>query len=72
MVYSYTTVDGGNGYGKYSHLSLFTFEGLSDAFEMQASPGFMLFYSLSKTLIACRTMHEAQFWLSGDIVKQCL
>ena len=48
MVYSNTVVYGGNEYGEFGHLSIFTFEAL-DAFEVQFSG--LHFYTLSKTLL---------------------
>ena len=63
---------GGNEYGKSSHLSHFhSFEALNDAFEVQFFSG-LHFYTLSKALIACRAMQLRFFFLSGNIVYQCL
>ena len=46
---------GGNEYGKSGHLSIFVFfKAFNDAFEVQFFRA--SFYTLSKTLIACRAM----------------
>ena len=47
---------GGNEYGESGHLSIFTLlKALNDAFEVQFFSG-LHFYTLPKTLIACRAM----------------
>ena len=62
---------GGNEYGESGHLSIFT---LLKNLMMLLKYNFsgLHFYTLSKTLIACRAMQLRFFFLSGNIVKQCL